>query len=519
MSRSLAQACLRGEERTLFPLHFGDPADRRRAVEAAFRPLAPAVADEIAAQNAHYVPSPARDRSIAALREGAAAVVTGQQVGLFLGPLYTLYKAASAVRIARALAQETGRPVVPVFWLQTEDHDLPEIASCTVASAGGGLLDLGLPADSGRISIAHRTLPSDVGGLLATLRAELRDLPHVEEEAALLERHYRPGAGWGEAFAGVLAELFAGDGLVLVDPRTPTLAAAGRPIHARALEEAKPLARALGDRCEALRSAGFPVAVHVREGAPLSFFHPDGIEGPRHRLDEELAEVGGAGRHRLEDLLGILDREPLRFSTSALLRPLLQDTLLPTAAYVGGPGELAYFAQLSPLYAAFGVPMPLVAHRSRFVIVEPRARRLLRRLGLQPADAARSEEELLSRLARPATAGPDLGALGAALEEALAASAAPLGGEMEKALVRTRNTVRIALERFARRHAAVIVRRDSDLVNDVRRLQALLHPRGAPQERILGLPHLAARFGGHTFVGAIVAAAEPFDATLRELEP
>ncbi|HEY0839609.1 MAG TPA: bacillithiol biosynthesis BshC, partial [Vulgatibacter sp.] len=111
---------MRGEERELFPLHFGEPADRRRAVEGALRPLDPAVADELAAQNARFCASPPRDRNVARLREGAAAVVTGQQVGLFLGPLYTLYKAASAVRIARALAEETGAPVVPVFWLQTE---------------------------------------------------------------------------------------------------------------------------------------------------------------------------------------------------------------------------------------------------------------------------------------------------------------------------------------------------------------------------------------------------------------
>jgi len=517
VARSLAQSYLQGEAKAFFPLHFGERADRRRAVEGAFRPLDPAVADELDAQNARFGDCPARARNLASLRSGAAAVVTGQQVGLFLGPLYTLYKAASAVRIARALEAESGVPVVPVFWLQTEDHDLPEIAGCAVVPSDGRVLELRVPHDAGRIPIAHRTLPAEVRGLLGTLHDELKNLPHAEEHVSLLGRHYREGAGFGEAFAGVLADLFSGAGLVLIDPRTRALAEAGRPVHHLALRDAKPIARALAGRSDALRAAGFDVAVHVRDDAPLSFFHPDGATGPRFRLDGELTEIGGGGRHDLGELLSTLDRDPLRFSTSALLRPLLQDSLLPTACYVGGPGELAYFAQLGPVYEAFGRTMPLVAHRSRFVAIEPRSRRLLRRLGLGVADASRPEAELLDRCAGDRSDGLPEGLL-ASIEAALEGAAAPLGGEMDKALTRTRNTVRVALDRFAARHRAVRLRRDESLVEDVRKLRRLLHP-DAPQERIHGFPHLAARFGGRAFVEAAIAAAEPFDASLRELEP
>lgn len=516
MARSLAQSYLRGEAEELFPLHFGSAADRRRAVGSAVRPLDPLVADELEAQNARFGDSPARARNLASLRAGAAAVVTGQQVGLFLGPLYTIYKAASAVRIARALEAETGAKVVPVFWLQTEDHDLPEIAACTVASPDGRLVELRIPHDDGRVSIAHRRLPAEVGRLHVVLHEELRDLPHAEEHLSLLRLHYREGAGLGNAFAGVLADLFADAGLVLVDPRTKALAEAGRPVHLRALRDAKAIAAALGERSERLRASGYPVAVHVREGAPLSFFHPDGAEGPRYRLDGDLAEVGGSGRHELPELLSILDRDPLRFSTSALVRPLLQDTILPTACYVGGPGELAYFAQLAPLYEAFERPMPLVAHRARFVAVEPRARRLLRKLDLSTADASLAEDELLARCARRHPALPS--SLLESIDAALLEAAAPLGGEMEKALVRTRTSVRVALDRFAARHSAVCLRRDEALVEDVRKLRRLLFP-DAPQERILGLPHFAARWGGRAFAEAAIAVAEPFDASLRELEP
>lgn len=521
MARSLVQSYLQGEAKELFPLHPGSPADRRGAVTAALRPLAPEVAEELEAQNARFAPCPAREANLRALRQGAAAVVTGQQVGLFLGPLYTLYKAAAAIRVARSLSEECGVPVVPIFWLQTEDHDLPEIASCTIATSAGELLKLQLPADDGRISIAHRKLPTEIESLLNSLRGELEDRSHGAAHLEWLASHWRPGAGWGESFGGAIASLFAEEGLVVVDPRTPAIARAGRELHRRALEEAAPIAEGLRERSRRLREADLPVAVHVREGAPLAFFHPDGPEASRYRLDAELAEVGGQGRHHLDELLAILDAEPLRFSTSALLRPLLQDSLLPTAAYVGGPGELAYFAQLAPVYEAFDKAMPLFVHRSRFVVVEPRARRLLHRLGLETADVAASEDSLLARCAPPELAdGESLAAsLLGPLEASLELAAAPMRGELERSLARTRTSLRVAVTRFARRYELARLRRDSTLVEDVRKLQRLLHPEGGPQERLHGLPHYAARYGARDFVRAIVAAAEPFDASLREIEP
>jgi len=185
---------------------------------------------------------------------------------------------------------------------------------------------------------------------------------------------------------------------VMIDPREPTLAAAVAGVHARALAEAEPIAAALIAQAAELERAGFAPPVHVRPGAPLSFFHPGGPRGPRFRLDPApgggFAEVGGATIHSRAALFAELAADPMRFSTSALLRPIVQDALLPTAAYVGGPAEVAYFAQLPPLYRAFDRALPLVVPRARFRIVDERARRLLERLGLGAADAERPEAEL-----------------------------------------------------------------------------------------------------------------------------
>ncbi len=541
------EAYQRGEARAFLPLHPGLADDRGTAVRRAARPLDPRVADVLEAQNARFgagEDSPARAAHLRALRRGAAAVVTGQQAGLFLGPLYTLYKAATAVRLARALADETGTAVVPVFWLQTEDHDLPEIATCHVLRPDGAALALTLPADpADRTSVAHRRLPPEVAGALDALQQALEGLPHGAAHVDRLARHYRPGAGWGDAFAGLLAELFAPHGLVLLDPRDPGLGAAAGEVHARALRRAVPIAEGLAARVADLAAAGFAAPVHVRPGAPLAFFHPDGPAGPRFRL--EPAPVGGGRRSGGEDgggggyalagdparrtftadaLESALRADPRTFSTSALLRPLLQDTLLPTAAYVGGPAEVAYFAQLGPLYAEFGRELPLVVPRAGFRVVDERARRTLARLGLRPGDAAEPEDALLARARAPeGDLGPAdafeerlRGALDAVLD-GVAPAVAGAGPGLDVALRKTRHHVHAAVEKLAAKYGQACLHRDAARVEDVRRLRQALFPGGVPQERHYGLPAFAARYGEREFLDLVLGAIDPLDPAPKDI--
>jgi bacillithiol biosynthesis cysteine-adding enzyme BshC len=492
------------------------------------RPLIPALASALEAQNARYEKSVARDAHLRALRAGAAAVVTGQQTGLFLGPLYTLYKAASTIRLARWLADRWGSPVVPVFWLQTEDHDAAEISVCHVARGSDEPLSLTLAVSGDAVSVAHRVLPAAVEDLLAKLRDTLSRLPHGEEHVVCLARHYHAGAGWGEAFAGVLATLFAQEGLVVIDPRDPTLAPLASPVHRRALIEARPIARALAERVGALASHGFRVAVHVREDAPLSFFHPDGPEGPRCRLaaaDGGFVEVGRQRTRALAELLGVLDACPLAFSTSALLRPILQDTWLPTAAYVGGPGEIAYFAQMAPLYTAFDVPMPIVVPRAQLRLLDDTTRRALTRTGLTPAAACRPFEEALT-LARAGARGEPGGdhvaeRLVLGIDRALA-DIAPLlrqaGERAEQSLEKTRRTMARSAGKLGRNYDRARLLRNREVVDDVRRVQARLQPRGIPQERFFGLPSFAARYGQRAFIERVLSKAEPLRVGIEDLE-
>jgi bacillithiol biosynthesis cysteine-adding enzyme BshC len=530
MAPSLFDAYIAGGAREFFGAAAGDARDRRRAVERARRPLADNALALLRAQNARYGPSAARAEQLAALERGAVAVVTGQQVGLFLGPLFTVYKAASAIRVARALSEETGQRVVPIFWLQTEDHDLPEIASCAVPRAQQGPLSLAVPAPAeNRVSIAHLALPAEVDACVAALRGELGNLPHAAEHLDRVARHYRAGAGWTEAFAGLLAELFEPEGLLLLDPRDAALAPQIKAVHQRALRDAPAIAQALLERGAALERAGFAQAVHVREAAPLSFVHGAGPAAARHRLAASahgFDEIGGARTYDASALHALLEQQPLCFSTSALLRPILQDVVLPTAAYVGGPGEIAYFAQLAPVYAAFELPMPLIVPRARLRVIESGTARLLGKLGLRAADAARDERALLAQIAA-AHAGPDavldsdglqralLAGFDRALDAALPAGA--LRDELASPIAKTRDNVARAAAKLAEKYGDALARGDQARVHDVQRLKALLHPNGAPQERFYGLPYFAARHGERAFLDAVLRAAEPFDFSIKEL--
>ncbi|GHG66655.1 bacillithiol biosynthesis cysteine-adding enzyme BshC [Comamonas sp. JC664] len=541
VTSSFSTAWLRGDAAALsfLPDDYRHRDARARAVDAAAsRTVSPALLDVLRAQNARLAPSPAREHHLALLAQpGTVVVVTGQQMGLFLGPLYTLYKAASAIVTARALQDETGRPCVPLFWLQTEDHDLPEIDHCVIPRPSGGPCRLALElkdAATSRAPIAHCHLGPSVLPALATLRAELGDEPHAEEILALLERAYRPEATLAGAFTDVLSSLFAEEGLVFIDPRDARLAPLAAPVHRFALQEAAALSTALAGRVEALTAAGYAVQVHVRPGAPLSFYSPEALDGPRYRLDPagpgtwslvghpENATLTGDALH------AALEHEPHRFTTSALLRPLLQDTWFPTAAYVGGPGELAYFAQLPPLYAHAKQPMPLAIPRSRFRVLDDRTRRWLHTLALQPDEVQVPREALLTKLAtRDAPeplASPEslearlFGAFSAELEQ-LAGQVTSADANLQDAVQRTRATVRVAVSRLTGRYRRALARRDTTASERVDRLRAFLFPHDAPQERVLGLPYFAARIGTRAFTRQVLEACVPFSGDSKDLTP
>ena len=433
MGRTFSSSYLEGDPRALpfLARDLRDAAARREATRAAAaRRASPALLDVLAEQHARLPPSAARETSLAALAQGGSAVVvTGQQVGLFLGPLYSFYKAASAIAAARALEAEAGVRVVPLFWLQTEDHDFAEIASCTVSGDDGAPVTFALaePDGDARVSVAHRRLGAEVTGLVDALGAALGAGPEAAEVVALVRAAYVPDRTPAQAFAHLLATIFADEGLLILDPREARVAALATPLYRRALDDADALEDALRARGAMLTAAGWDEQIPVRAGCSLLFFHERDAGGPRFRLQRDGAGwrlAGGAGSVGAGALRAAIDealeRDPLRFSTSALLRPVVQDALLPTAAYVGGPAEVSYFAQLAPVYAGLGVAQPLVVPRARFRVLDAATRRRLAQLGASADDACgpRAAAPRAARRRRSAGAG----ARGAAPDRSQSAS-------------------------------------------------------------------------------------------------
>jgi len=515
---------------------FGDARDRAAVVRnASERSLRPELLALLREQNEMGPGAGLRKAAIDRLARGnAAMVITGQQVGLFLGPLYTLYKAASAVAIAKALTAETSVDCVPLFWLQTEDHDFPEIAGCTVPvdlepqNHPTSLLQLRLrdsvdPIDERR-SIGDRKLGAEVRSLIDQLEQSLEGLPHLGETIDCLRSNYREGIAPGEAFAGVLNALFAEHGLLVLNPRCRAVAKLASPIVARALTDAESIDALLKARGDALREAGFSEQIEPRPGSPLCFFHLEETQGARHRLTqgkEPDSFVAPGLEHPIDKatLLEIHAKDPLRFSTSALLRPLVQDSLFPTAVYVGGPAEVNYFAQLEPLYRAFEVLMPLIAERAHARLVPHRIRRLLAKLGLRAGQLELPHDQLLQALnlerpedpSRPLQPPPGA-AWSAELDERLAKytdEMQQVDPSLAKAATRLRASLERGLAKLQRKHQRSTVERDQVLRARLDRLTSFLRPHGEPQERVLSFPAFAARVGMRELVQQIFSAIEP----------
>ena len=507
----------------------------------------PALVAIVREQQRRFGPSLSRAANLDALAAGGTAVVaTGQQVGLFLGPLYSFYKAASAIAVARALENEAGVRCVPLFWLQTEDHDFEEIAAVTIADRQGTPTYLGLTderPEEARQSVCHRRLGPEVSQLIDRLAEILPEGPAAAETLALLRQHYVAGQPIAAAFAATMAALFAEHGLLIFDPRQAGVAALAAPVYRRALQGAAVLEQGLLARGAELEAAGFSQQIPVREGCTLLFFHRGDVHGPRYRLQRRAgdghtpgASWALAGADEVvspDELERCLKDDPLRLSTSALLRPIVQDTLWPTAAYVGGPGEMNYLAQLGPVYEHFGVEPPLVVPRARFRCLDARTRRLLRELHLEANDLARAEPELLALLVDRQRTGDhaDGGESGVARAriateiipavDEIARAVAATRPELSRAAERTRASVSHALTRLVDRYTRALAERDTVTRERLARVKAALLPDGVPQERVYAWPSFAGRIGPHAFTRLVLdaLAEDPFATAPRDLSP
>ena len=325
---------------------------------------------------------------------GTFAVVTGQQVGLFSGPSFALYKALTTVRLAAYLSEE-GIPSVPVFWAATEDHDLDEVSTCNMLDSQYKLITLRASGErpSPKCSVGQVQIPPSIEEILLQVRQLLPDGPSVNRLVNDLEDCYQPGASWGKAFCSLMARLFEPWGVVLVDPSDASIQQLASDVYQKAANQASQILDSLKDRSQALLHAGYHAQVHLQEGSTLLFTNSKG---------SRVAVRQGGGAFHVDgipdmsplDMVNWISRSPHDFSSNVLLRPLVQDHLLPTLAYVAGPSEVAYLGQANALYQKLGRPQPVIFPRAGFTLVDSRTWRWLDKYGLQVEDAWKGIEHL-----------------------------------------------------------------------------------------------------------------------------
>jgi len=334
---------------------------------------------------------------------GTFAVVTGQQVGLLSGPAFTLYKALTAVHLAQALAEQ-GLPSVPVFWLATEDHDLEEVAQAATFDEEYALISLADPGErpAPRSPVGVVKLSPKISQALDRLEEAL---PPGEPRDVLLgdlRACYQPGATWAEAFGRLMSRLFGRWGVVLLDPLDDAVRRLSAPAYQQALAQAANLRGRLLARSQELVRAGYHAQVHVAEDSTLVFVTREGNRLPLRQREGKFF-LDDIEKISLEELTTDPGRSHLSLSSNVLLRPVVQDLLLPTLAYVAGPSELTYLAQAHALYSAFGRPMPVVFPRAGFTLLDRRIQRLLEKYKLSVEDVWQGEENVRHKVA---AAGP-----------------------------------------------------------------------------------------------------------------
>jgi bacillithiol biosynthesis cysteine-adding enzyme BshC len=448
------------------------PADRRKRV-----------AEILQRQNESWGASAKTLENIARFRDGAFAVVTGQQTGLFGGPMFSVYKALTTVKLAQE-ASKLGLNCVPVFWLATEDHDLEEVNQADILSADGQLERFSTVTRGDKdLPVGSVTFGKELAEVVARATALLGE----SEAATLLAECYRPGETFGTAFAKLFARLFADLGVVLLDGSDPELDQIVAPVYRQVIEQCCDLNQKLFQRDEQLEAAGYHQQVRVTPTSTPVLAMRDGSRIPVH-TDAGSFSIGDA-QHSKQDLAALAASSPQTFSPNVLLRPVVQDFLLPTLAYVGGSAEVAYFAQAGALYEAILGRVTPIVPRFSATLIEAKPQALLEKHKLSLADVFQGPEPLRETIGARLL-GPNLQAsfdqATSAVEKSMAAVKEALA-QLDKTLVESAENAESKMTHqitSLRARAARAETRQSEVAErHARVLSNNLYPEKALQER------------------------------------
>ncbi len=434
--------------------------------------------------------------NLARLEKGAVAIVTGQQVGLFSGPAYAIYKALTAVQIAEELTR-SGIPAVPVFWMATEDHDLDEVRTATWFDQGK-LRRFELPVVEAGRPVGGISLGAEVESF-AREAAELLSDQGSDLLAEYLRESYRPGETYGSAFARLFTRLFAQQGLILMDPLDQGLHRVATPLYQHALGERDAVNEKLLQRGKDLDRVGFDAQVKVTSRSTLLFYLGDGVRQVITASNGKF-QAGDKSWPR-DELIHLTHAEPGKFSPNALFRPVVQDYLLPTAAYVGGPAEISYFAQSEVIYRHLLGRMPVMLPRAGFTLVDAKAAKLLRRYGLTVEDVWAGPQSLRHKM-EGASVPKGLSKTFERDQKQIQKMLTQLGKQIAKldptlkgTVERAKQRIEFHLEKLRQKAGKAQDQKAGLILAHMQYLESLLYPHKALQSRELCLLPFLARWG------------------------
>ena len=465
------------------------PADRRTEVATILRQ-----------QNELLGAGQATFANLARFLKGAVAVVSGQQVGLFSGPSYAVYKAIAAVRIAKELTEQ-GIDAVPVFWMATEDHDLDEVRH-TAFFHNSRLVRFELPAAAGNAPVGRIPLCSEIDAL----RRAASEALGVEGETgltAILNECYQAQETYGSAFGKLFARLLKHAGLILLDPLDLRLHRLAAPLLTRAVEQRDAVDEALLQRDRQLEAAGYSPQVKVTSRSTV-LFHIS-ADGRQAIADGDGQFESGGRKWSKQELLAAVRDLPEQFSPNALFRPVVQDYLLPTAAFIAGPAEISYLAQSETLYRLLLGRMPVIFPRPDFTLLDAKALRLLKQYNVdveQVWEGAQVLGKRMSAASIPENLSTLLQENGAEIQKRLrqwSQAVAVLDPTLKTAVETAQNKIEYQTEKLQQMIGRALDRKSGTVVSHQEFLSSLIYPNKALQSRELCFLPFAARWGQAAF--------------------
>tara|TARA_B110000014_G_scaffold194471_1_gene143422 strand:+ start:124 stop:1758 length:1635 start_codon:yes stop_codon:yes gene_type:complete len=441
-------------------------------------------------------------RRISWIKGGGLVVTTGQQPGLFCGPLYTLYKALSAIQLAKKLEVELGRVVVPVFWIASEDHDWEEVRRTYFVDREDQLVDVALEADEAEGQAIHSVqLKENVSSLILQLSEVFGVTDFSEDYLNLLRDSYSEGTDLGTAMADVLLKLLGPRGLAVLDSNNAKLKSYSRDILLGELKSAKASEKNLNRWSQSLIQSGYHLQVPLLNQAVNLF-----LKGPlgRERLyrsNEDFSLKKSNLTLSTEDIIHQLEKDQSILSPNVLLRPIVEASILPVVSYVAGPGELAYYAQIKPLYEYHSIDMPLVYPRHSATLIEKKITRKLTKFNLTLEDSNQKSQELFSSIAQQELPVSINSAIERWKEEILHASDKvlteinKLDPTLEASVVKSRNTALASVKDLNHKIIRSFKRKNEETLKQIESIRMHLFPGGSRQERILNPFLYLARYG------------------------